>query len=150
MASFMNNKDNPLPSAPPQETDDNDDDCPLCLNKLGNNDFVLTKCNHKICLSCFMDNYNKSRNGHLCPLCRNKVINTRRNIYVSRSRTTFEATQLLYSMFDLNNEQYPVFKELIEFIESGNLRKDIFKEIFGRHIMVEFIENYVKNLNITK
>ena len=40
--------------------------------------------------------------------------------------------------------------QLIEFIESGNLRKDIFKEIFGRHIMVEFIENYVKNLNITK
>lgn len=149
MASFMTNKDNPSPTAPPpQETDDND--CPVCLNKLGNNDFVVTKCNHKICLSCFMNNYNKSRNGHLCPLCRTKVINTRRNLYVSRSRTTFEATQLLYSMFDVNNEQYPVFKELIEFIESGNLRKDIFKEIFGRHIMVEFIEKYVKNLNITK
>ena len=148
MASLMKNKDNPPPSAP-QEPDDNDD-CPVCLNKLGNNDFVVTKCNHKICLSCFMDNYNKSRNGHLCPLCRTKVINTRRNLYVSRSRTTFEATQLLYSMFDQNNEQYPVFKELIDFIESGNLRKDIFKEIFGRHIMVEFIEKYVKNLNITK
>ena len=83
-------------------------------------------------------------------MCRTKVINTRRKLYVSRSRTTFDATQLLYSMFDVNNEQYPVFKELIEFIESGNLRKDIFKEIFGRHIMVEFIEKYVKNLNITK
>ena len=32
MASFMNNKDNSLPSAPPQETDNNDD-CPVCLNK---------------------------------------------------------------------------------------------------------------------
>lgn len=148
MASYINNKDNPPPSAP-QETDDNND-CPVCLNKLENNNFVVTKCNHKICLSCFMDNYNKSRNGHLCPLCRTKVINTRRNIYVSKSRTTFEATQMLYNMFDVNNEQYPIFKEMLEFIDSGNLRKDIFKEIFGRHIMVEFIENYVKNLNITK
>jgi hypothetical protein len=149
MASFMNNKDNSLPSAPPQETDNNDD-CPVCLNKLGNNDFVVTKCNHKICLSCFMDNYNKSRNGHLCPMCRTKVINTRRNLYVSKNKTYFEATQILCKMFNRDNNDYPIFKELIEVIETSNLRKEIFKDLFARHIMREFIENFTKKLNITK
>lgn len=142
------------PSAPPFEicsdTSDTHSTCPVCINDIGNNNFVITKCNHKICIPCLMANYNKSLNGHLCPMCRSRILDKRRNIYVAKSRINFEATNLLFNMFDDQDNMFPLFKELTDFVSTRKDNISEFKEIFGRFIMTEFINNYTTNLNITK
>jgi hypothetical protein len=153
MSEFVPEGQSTIPSAPPPTTtamETEEEDCPVCLNSLGDNNFIVTKCKHKICLPCFMNNYNKSLNGNLCPLCRTKIVRTRRNIYVSKSRTTFEASHLLYNMYDADETTFPVFKELLDFATSHSSNTSEFKEVLGRFIMSEFIDNYVNNLNITK
>lgn len=44
-------------------------ECPVCMNYC--NDYVKPKCNHKICVKCFMEN-NKTQYGNKCCLCRKK------------------------------------------------------------------------------
>ena len=46
-------------------------ECPVCMNYC--NDYVKPKCNHKICVKCFMEN-NKTQYGNKCCLCRRQYI----------------------------------------------------------------------------
>ena len=45
-------------------------ECPICLEKIGKNNYVLTKCNHKFCTDCFLKSLN---NNSSCPICREDI-----------------------------------------------------------------------------
>ncbi len=56
-------KEKPAPKEPQEE-------CPICMKRIGVKDFVVTKCGHKFCSKCIFTNFGKSQNGHNCPMCR--------------------------------------------------------------------------------
>ena len=53
----------------------NNNDCPICLENMGNN-YVSPSCGHHICISCFTANIRQNTaNCEMCCLCRrNKFI----------------------------------------------------------------------------
>ena len=46
------------------------DTCPICLEDIKDNNFVVTKCNHKFCFSCLAKSCHEKNN---CPLCRAEI-----------------------------------------------------------------------------
>jgi hypothetical protein len=53
---------------------DNKDACPICLENIDDNNYVKTKCEHRLCVSCFASNIKKNQFTHdLCPLCRERI-----------------------------------------------------------------------------
>ena len=46
------------------------DTCPICLEDIKDNNFVVTKCNHKFCFSCLVKSCHVKNN---CPMCRAEI-----------------------------------------------------------------------------
>lgn len=52
-----------------------DNDCPICMNDMGVNNYIVPVCGHKVCMSCFIKNIRQNKQqGHLCCLCRKNTI----------------------------------------------------------------------------
>ena len=52
-----------------------DNSCSICMETLDNKNIVNTKCNHKFCLSCIINNHNYNKNtGNLCSICRTELL----------------------------------------------------------------------------
>ena len=57
-----------------QYEQENERECPICLEELGDNNYVKTNCNHKTCVSCFVSNIKlNNKTAKLCPLCREQM-----------------------------------------------------------------------------
>ena len=57
-----------------QYEQENERECPICFEELGDNNYIKTKCNHKTCVSCFVANIRLNNNtAKLCPLCREQM-----------------------------------------------------------------------------
>ena len=49
--------------------------CPICFENLGENNYLVPSCGHKLCMNCFVLNIVKNKdNGGNCSLCRKKII----------------------------------------------------------------------------
>lgn len=48
--------------------------CPVCMTEFEETNYVIPKCNHKVCAICFTNNikYNK-QTGDCCVLCRKRI-----------------------------------------------------------------------------
>lgn len=52
----------------------NNNDCPICLENMGNN-YVSPSCGHHICISCFTANIRQNTaNCEMCCLCRRNIV----------------------------------------------------------------------------
>ena len=52
-----------------------DNDCPICMDDMGVNNYIVPVCGHKVCMSCFIKNIRQNKQqGHLCCLCRKNTI----------------------------------------------------------------------------
>jgi len=52
-----------------------DDECPVCLCSIGDRNYMVPKCGHKICCDCLFTNIKQNKTtGNLCPLCRQESI----------------------------------------------------------------------------
>ena len=52
-----------------------DNDCPICMNDMGVNNYLVPVCGHKVCMNCFIKNIRQNKqHGHLCCLCRKNTI----------------------------------------------------------------------------
>jgi len=50
------------------------DECPICIEPLGDVDYFMPICGHKICRSCALENLHKNNvSGHLCGICRTRI-----------------------------------------------------------------------------
>ena len=53
------------------------EECPVCYTEFGATNYILPKCGHKVCISCFTNNARQNREGaNMCCLCRNPVLHT--------------------------------------------------------------------------
>ena len=53
------------------------EECPVCYTEFSTTNYILPKCGHKICISCFTNNARQNREGsNLCCLCRSPVLHT--------------------------------------------------------------------------
>ena len=54
--------------------DASDNTCPICIETLGENDYFVPLCGHKICRKCALYNLCNNKNtGDMCSLCRTKI-----------------------------------------------------------------------------
>lgn len=50
-------------------------DCPICMDCMGDRNYIVPICGHKICVKCFVTNITTNReSGCLCSLCREKIV----------------------------------------------------------------------------
>ena len=53
----------------------NKDECPICMDSMGERNYIVPSCGHKLCMNCFITNITKNVNsGCLCSLCRVKIV----------------------------------------------------------------------------
>jgi hypothetical protein len=54
-----------------------DKSCPICMEDVGDNNYLVPSCGHKLCMNCFVLNIVKNKHtGGYCSLCRSKIIPT--------------------------------------------------------------------------
>jgi len=50
-------------------------DCPICMDCMGDRNYIVPSCGHKICMKCFITNITINReSGCLCSLCRERIV----------------------------------------------------------------------------
>ena len=56
---------------PPRIIENENENCPICMDAIGNTNCAKTLCGHSFCLSCIIECLNTN---HVCPLCRKDVV----------------------------------------------------------------------------
>ena len=52
-----------------------ENECPICLEDMGTNNFIVPSCEHKICIPCFIKNLKQNNNmSNNCCLCRKHIV----------------------------------------------------------------------------
>lgn len=99
----------------------NYDNCPICLDVIQDNNYVITKCKHKFCFNCLMCSCNIKNE---CPLCRAEIED-----FKQKKLPIFKQIDMFDNiMSSINNPYYNIFnlideiKEIIfhEFKEDSN------------------------------
>ena len=58
-----------------ENKENKENECPICLEDMGTNNFIVPSCEHKICIPCFIKNLKQNHNrGNNCCLCRKHII----------------------------------------------------------------------------
>lgn len=115
-------------------------DCPICYESCTS--YVNLKCNHKMCLSCFMTNINHININ--CPLCRS-VIDESRPILDSFNEYLSENHNLLIKSVELkdkNDELIEEINELNDIITQKDEKIDKYNDL-----LIESNKNSIDLLN---
>tara|TARA_B110000285_G_C15104436_1_gene607064 strand:- start:1453 stop:1899 length:447 start_codon:yes stop_codon:yes gene_type:complete len=49
--------------------------CPICMDSMGERNYIVPVCGHKVCMKCFVTNITSNcETGCLCSLCRAKIV----------------------------------------------------------------------------
>ena len=52
-----------------------ENECPICMEDMGINNYLIPSCNHKVCIPCFINNLKQNNQMcNRCCLCREKII----------------------------------------------------------------------------
>ena len=55
--------------------ENNVDSCPICIESIGERNYIVPSCGHKVCVNCFVKNMTMNRgSGCLCSLCRAQIV----------------------------------------------------------------------------
>ena len=55
--------------------ENNIESCPICIESIGERNYIVPSCGHKVCVNCFVKNMNMNRgSGCLCSLCRAQIV----------------------------------------------------------------------------
>jgi hypothetical protein len=56
-------------------TENNVDSCPICIESIGERNYIVPLCGHRVCVDCFVKNMTMNRgSGGLCSLCRAQIV----------------------------------------------------------------------------
>ena len=72
----VNNLENAVRETLMREIKENkENECPICLEDMGTNNFIVPICEHKICIPCFIKNIKQNNNmSNNCCLCRKHIV----------------------------------------------------------------------------
>jgi len=72
----VNNLENAVRETLMREIKENkENECPICLEDMGTNNFIVPSCEHKICIPCFIKNIKQNNNmSNNCCLCRKHIV----------------------------------------------------------------------------
>ena len=55
--------------------ENNVESCPICIESIGERNYIVPSCGHKVCVNCFVKNMTMNRgSGCLCSLCRTQIV----------------------------------------------------------------------------
>jgi hypothetical protein len=55
--------------------ENNVESCPICIESIGERNYIVPSCGHKVCVNCFVKNMTMNRgSGCLCSLCRSQIV----------------------------------------------------------------------------
>lgn len=84
LAHNLHNVERELKNAINKENNDTDrreiiennvESCPICIESIGERNYIVPSCGHKVCVNCFMKNMTMNRgSGCLCSLCRAQIV----------------------------------------------------------------------------
>lgn len=75
MATKLNDIEREIKIKIENENNIGDNDCPICMDCMGERNYIVPICGHKICVKCFVINISTNReSGCLCSLCREKIV----------------------------------------------------------------------------
>ena len=132
-------------------------ECPVCYDTIHDNNYIITKCNHKFCTDCL---FNSLNNKSCCPICRQEIFSFDKNI----SDLTTEAVnhlecdieefknQMLYKLiFELKNVTK---KQIVNSLNTKDNEKNeiidlIHNEEFNKKINYGYFKLIKNVLNIT-
>ena len=59
------------------ECENKDNNCPMCMDDMGDRNYMVPKCGHKVCMTCVMKNMMTNLDsGNVCCLCRANILPT--------------------------------------------------------------------------
>jgi len=83
LAHNLHNVERELKNAIDKENDkdsreineNNVESCPICIESIGERNYIVPSCGHKVCVNCFVKNMTMNRGtGCLCSLCREQIV----------------------------------------------------------------------------
>jgi hypothetical protein len=84
LAHNLHNVERELKNAIDKENNDTDrreiiennvESCPICIESIGERNYIVPSCGHKVCVNCFVKNITMNRGtGCLCSLCRAQIV----------------------------------------------------------------------------
>ena len=83
LAHSLHNVERELKNAIDKENDkdireineNNVESCPICIESIGERNYIVPLCGHRVCVNCFVKNMNMNRgSGCLCSLCRAQIV----------------------------------------------------------------------------
>ena len=55
--------------------ENNVESCPICIESIGERNYIVPSCGHRVCVNCFVKNMTMNRgSGCLCSLCRAQIV----------------------------------------------------------------------------
>jgi hypothetical protein len=59
------------------ECENKDNNCPICMNDMGDRNYIVPNCGHRVCMTCVLKNMMINLdNGSVCCLCRRNILST--------------------------------------------------------------------------
>ena len=84
LAHNLHNVEQELKNAIDNEDKENDsreikennvESCPICIESIGERNYIVPSCGHTVCVNCFVKNMTMNRGtGCLCSLCRTQIV----------------------------------------------------------------------------
>ncbi len=60
-----------------EHNDNRDNNCPICMNDMGDRNYMVPNCGHRVCMTCVLKNMMTNLdNGSVCCLCRRNILPT--------------------------------------------------------------------------
>jgi hypothetical protein len=115
----------------------NDLDCPICLNIVKNNIFY-TNCSHHFCIKCLIEWLSKNKN---CPLCR-QTINIQKLLLHNMLNDIDEKTNLLFNKI---NNLMNTNKKIVVYSSNNDYYHYVITLIDNN--LIELYNKYTKNIN---
>lgn len=76
-------------------------ECPICIEIIRVNGYVVTECGHYFCLNCFIEHI--QRNNKKCPMCREIIVNNNNIMQPNVIEENDDDTPILDYMSDVES-----------------------------------------------
>ena len=114
-----------------------DNNCPICLDEIGEKNNCVTECGHKFCLKCLST---ALREKNTCPMCRNKLLSKNTDIdkinrleHVTRSL----ASECNYKSNEIKKYEDIYLSSMMKLQEGNTIQNQLKKDVVHRSLVIK-------------